>query len=55
MHDTVIRGGTIIDGTGEAAFTGDVAICTGNSADVILPTSARTQQLNSDGLGSSVT
>jgi N-acyl-D-aspartate/D-glutamate deacylase len=26
MHDIVIRGGTIIDGTGEAAFTGDVAI-----------------------------
>jgi N-acyl-D-amino-acid deacylase len=26
MHDTVIRGGTIIDGTGNAAFTGDVAI-----------------------------
>ena len=26
MHDTVIRGGTIIDGTGNPAFTGDVAI-----------------------------
>jgi len=26
MHDIVIRGGTIIDGTGRAAFTGDVAI-----------------------------
>ena len=26
MHDTVIRGGTIIDGTGSASFTGDVAI-----------------------------
>jgi N-acyl-D-amino-acid deacylase len=26
MHDIVIRGGTIIDGTGEPAFTGDVAI-----------------------------
>ena len=26
MHDIVIRGGTIIDGTGEASFTGDVAI-----------------------------
>jgi len=25
MHDIVIRGGTIIDGTGRAAFTGDVA------------------------------
>ena len=26
MHDIVIRGGTIIDGTGRAAFSGDVAI-----------------------------
>jgi len=25
-HDIVIRGGTIIDGTGRAAFTGDAAI-----------------------------
>src|ERR1700748_1970391 len=26
MHDTVIRGGTIVDGTGRAAYTGDVAL-----------------------------
>ena len=26
MHDTVIRGGTIVDGTGGAPFVGDVAI-----------------------------
>jgi N-acyl-D-amino-acid deacylase len=26
MHDIVIRGGTIVDGTGKAAFSGDVAI-----------------------------
>lgn len=26
MHDTVIRGGTIVDGTGKQAFTGDIAI-----------------------------
>jgi N-acyl-D-aspartate/D-glutamate deacylase len=26
MHDIVIRGGTILDGTGAAAFAGDVAI-----------------------------
>ena len=26
MHDLVIRGGKIIDGTGNAAFNGDIAI-----------------------------
>jgi hypothetical protein len=34
MHDIVIRGGTIIDGTGHAAFTGDVAIMGGRIAAV---------------------
>jgi N-acyl-D-amino-acid deacylase len=34
MHDIVIRGGTIIDGTGHAAFTGDVAIMGGRIATV---------------------
>jgi N-acyl-D-amino-acid deacylase len=34
MHDIVIRGGTIIDGTGESAFTGDVAIADGRIAAV---------------------
>ena len=34
MHDIVIRGGTIIDGTGKAAFSGDVAIADGRIAAV---------------------
>jgi N-acyl-D-amino-acid deacylase len=34
MHDIVIRGGTIIDGTGRGAFTGDVAIDGGRIAAV---------------------
>jgi N-acyl-D-aspartate/D-glutamate deacylase len=34
MYDIVIRGGTIIDGTGRAAFTGDVAIAGGRIAAV---------------------
>jgi N-acyl-D-amino-acid deacylase len=34
MHDIVIRGGTIVDGTGAAPFTGDVAIAGGRIAGV---------------------
>ena len=34
MHDIVIRGGTIIDGTGAAPFTGDVAIAGSRIAGV---------------------
>jgi N-acyl-D-aspartate/D-glutamate deacylase len=34
MHDIVIRGGTIVDGTGKAAHTGDVAIAGGRIAAV---------------------
>jgi N-acyl-D-amino-acid deacylase len=34
MHDIVIRGGTIVDGTGKAPFSGDVAIDGGRIAAV---------------------
>ena len=34
MHDLVIRSGTIIDGTGGAAFEGDVAVSNGAITDV---------------------
>ncbi|HMF21774.1 MAG TPA: amidohydrolase family protein, partial [Pseudolabrys sp.] len=34
MHDIVIRGGTIIDGTGKTGFSGDVAIAGGRIAAV---------------------
>jgi N-acyl-D-aspartate/D-glutamate deacylase len=34
MYDTVIRGGTIVDGSGQPAFTGDVALQAGKIAQV---------------------
>ncbi len=34
MHDTVIRGGTIVDGTGKPGYTGDVALEGGKVASV---------------------
>ena len=34
MFDTVIRGGTVVDGSGNAPFTGDVAIKDGRIAEV---------------------
>src|SRR5229473_1249297 len=34
MHDIVIRGGTIVDGTGQPAFTGDLAVDGGRIATV---------------------
>src|ERR1700730_17960408 len=34
MHDIVIRGGTIVDGTGKAAYAGDVAITDGRIAAI---------------------
>src|SRR3984893_3250766 len=34
MHDTVIRSGTIVDGTGKTAYTGDIALDGGTIAQV---------------------
>jgi N-acyl-D-aspartate/D-glutamate deacylase len=34
MHDMVIRGGTVVDGTGGEPFTGDVAIDGGRITEV---------------------
>jgi N-acyl-D-amino-acid deacylase len=50
MHDIVIRGGTIIDGTGKAAFTGDVAIADGRIAAVGGKQGAARREIDANGL-----
>jgi N-acyl-D-aspartate/D-glutamate deacylase len=50
MHDTVIRGGTIVDGTGKAQFTGDVAIDGGKLAQVGGKAGPAKREIAADGL-----
>jgi N-acyl-D-amino-acid deacylase len=50
MHDIVIRGGTIVDGTGRAAFTGDVAIDGGRIAAVGGKQGPGRREIDADGL-----
>ncbi|HML13602.1 MAG TPA: amidohydrolase family protein [Xanthobacteraceae bacterium] len=50
MHDIVIRGGTIIDGTGAAPFTGDVAIAGRRIAGVGGKQGPGRREIDADGL-----
>ena len=50
MHDTVIRGGTIIDGTGKSAFTGDIAIDSGRICTIGGKTGSARREIPADGL-----
>src|SRR5437762_2173623 len=50
MHDIVIRGGTIIDGTGKPAFTGDVAIAGGVIAGAGGKQGPGKREIEADGL-----
>ena len=50
MHDTVIRGGTIVDGSGAAAFTGDLAITDGRIASVGGKAGPARRTIDADGL-----
>jgi N-acyl-D-aspartate/D-glutamate deacylase len=50
MHDIVIRGGTIVDGTGKPAFTGDVAIDGGHIAAVGGKQGPARREIDADGL-----
>lgn len=49
MHDLVIRGGTVVDGTGQASFTGDVAIEDGRIVQVGGQAGAGRREINADG------
>jgi N-acyl-D-amino-acid deacylase len=50
MHDIVIRGGKIIDGTGKTAFIGDVAIADGRIAAVGGKQGPAKRDIDADGL-----
>jgi N-acyl-D-amino-acid deacylase len=50
MHETVIRGGTIVDGNGEAPYTGDIAIEGGRIVEVGGKAGPGTREIDADGL-----
>jgi N-acyl-D-amino-acid deacylase len=50
MHDTVIRGGTIVDGNGDAPYTGDIAIEGGRIVEVGGKAGPGTREIDADGL-----
>jgi N-acyl-D-amino-acid deacylase len=50
MHDLVIRGGTVVDGTGAARFAGDVAIRDGLIVEVGKVAGAARRVIDADGL-----
>src|SRR5205814_6655955 len=50
MHDIVIRGGTVIGGSGKPAFTGDVAIAGGRIAAVGGKQGPARRDIDGDGL-----
>ncbi|MEM7542561.1 MAG: amidohydrolase family protein, partial [Pseudomonadota bacterium] len=50
MHDLIIKGGTIVDGTGASAYTGDVAIDGDTIVEVGKTTTNAKQTIDADGL-----
>ncbi|MBV1931734.1 MAG: amidohydrolase family protein [Porticoccaceae bacterium] len=50
MYDLIIKGGTIVDGTGNKRFTGDIAIDDGLIAAVGKVTGTAKETINADGL-----
>src|SRR5438128_2596473 len=50
MHDLLVRGGTLVDGTGAPARTADVAVDDGLITEVGSPTEGATRAIDADGL-----
>jgi N-acyl-D-amino-acid deacylase len=50
MHDLIIKGGTLVDGTGSAARAADVAVDSGRITDVGTVQGGATQVIEADGL-----
>ena len=50
MHDFAIRAGTVVDGTGQAPFTADIAINNGTITDIGKGVGPARQELDADGL-----
>jgi N-acyl-D-amino-acid deacylase len=50
MHDTVIKGGTIVDGTGAPRTTGDVAIKDGKVSQVGGKAGPAKREIDAEGL-----
>jgi N-acyl-D-amino-acid deacylase len=49
MHDLVIRGGKIVDGTGQKSFIGDIAVSDGKITEVGQVTGEAQREINADG------
>ena len=49
MHDMLIRGGTVIDGSGRAGFTADVAIKNGIISEIGQVSGPADQVIDADG------
>ena len=50
MHDLVIRGGTIVDGTGAPKFSGDIAVDAGRITAVGTITARGREEIDATGL-----
>lgn len=50
MHDMVIRGGTIVDGTGAARFTGDIAIDNGLISQIGKVSGSGKEEIDASGM-----